>query len=142
MRHAETPAKPAAPKSGSRHETLALDTPAGSSAPLYYNPNDAWGGGVSDGAGQYKIVGLTAGSEIELGRGLRVRPAAAGELTASWPEAGRLLPTDFGREVDRMLVLELERDIDGTACEVPDAPAEIQQKMLNPLKASKKSSKK
>jgi len=71
------------------------------------------------------LVGLTAGGEIELGRGMRVRPAAAGELTASWPEAGRLLPADFGREVDRTLVLELERDLDGSACEVPDAPAEV-----------------
>jgi hypothetical protein len=71
------------------------------------------------------VVGLTAGGEIELGRGVRVRPAAAGELTASWPEAGRLLPRDFGREVDRMLLIELECDLDGTACEVPDAPTEI-----------------
>ncbi|HEX5469731.1 MAG TPA: hypothetical protein VFW80_11860 [Gaiellaceae bacterium] len=71
------------------------------------------------------LVGLTAGGEIELGRGLRVRPAAAGELTASWPEAARLLPPYFGREVDRTLLLELECDLDGTACEVPDAPAEI-----------------
>jgi hypothetical protein len=71
------------------------------------------------------VVGLTAGGEIELGRGLRVRQAAAGELTASWPEAGRLLPPDFGREVDRMLVIELECDLDANACEVPDAPTEI-----------------
>jgi hypothetical protein len=71
------------------------------------------------------LVGLTAGSEIALGRGLRVRPAAAGELTASWPEAARLLPPSFGREVDRMLVIELACDLDGTACEVPDAPGEI-----------------
>jgi hypothetical protein len=50
------------------------------------------------------LVGLTAGGTIELGRGLRVRPAAKGELTAAWPEANRLLPADFGREVDRTLV--------------------------------------
>jgi hypothetical protein len=67
------------------------------------------------------LVGLTAGGTIELGRGLRVRPAASGELTASWPEATRLLPRDFGREVDRTLVLELERDLDETACQAPDA---------------------
>jgi hypothetical protein len=71
------------------------------------------------------LVGLTAGGEIDLGRGLRVRPAASGELTASWPEAGRLLPPSFGREVDRTLVVELERDLDGTACQAPDAPTEI-----------------
>jgi hypothetical protein len=71
------------------------------------------------------LVGLTAGGVIELGRGLRVRPAASGELTASWPEAGRLLPRDFGREVDRTLVLELERDLDETACQVPDSGTEF-----------------
>jgi hypothetical protein len=48
-----------------------------------------------------------------------------GELASSWPEANRLLPKDFGREVDRTLVLELEAELDGTACLVPDAPAEF-----------------
>ena len=71
------------------------------------------------------LVGLTAGGSIELARGMRVRPAASGELSASWPEASRLLPRDFGREVDRTLVLELERELDGTACLAPDAPADI-----------------
>jgi hypothetical protein len=71
------------------------------------------------------LVGLTAGSAVELARGVRVRPAAAGELTASWPDAGRLLPRDFGREVDRTLLLELESDLDSTACVVPDAPTEF-----------------
>jgi len=71
------------------------------------------------------LVGLTAGGTIELGRGLRVRPAASGEFTASWPEANRLLPRDFGREVDRTLVLELERDLEETACQPPDAASEF-----------------
>jgi hypothetical protein len=71
------------------------------------------------------LVGLTAGGTIELGRGLRVRPAATGELTAAWPEANRLLPRDFGREVDRTLVLELERDLGETACQAPDAAHEF-----------------
>jgi hypothetical protein len=71
------------------------------------------------------LVGLTAGGTIELGRGLRVRPAASGEFTASWPEANRLLPRDFGREVDRTLVLELERDLEETACQAPDAASEF-----------------
>jgi hypothetical protein len=71
------------------------------------------------------LVGLTAGGAVELGRGVRVRPAASGELTASWPDAGRLLPRDFGREVDRTLVLELECELESTACLVPDAPAEF-----------------
>jgi hypothetical protein len=46
------------------------------------------------------LVGLTAGGAIELGRGMTVRPVAAGELASTWPEAGRLLPRHFGREVD------------------------------------------
>jgi hypothetical protein len=71
------------------------------------------------------LVGLTAGGTVELGRGLRVRPAAAGELTASWPDAARLLPRDWGREVDRTLVVELEADLDAQACRVPDAPNEF-----------------
>ena len=71
------------------------------------------------------LVGLTAGGTIELGRGLCVRPAARGELTAAWPEANRLLPPDFGREVDRTLVLELERELDATACQAPDAAGEF-----------------
>ena len=71
------------------------------------------------------VVGLTAGGAIELGPGLRVRPAASGEFQASWPEAGRLLPRDYGREVDRLLLVELERDLDAADPAVPDAPAEI-----------------
>ena len=71
------------------------------------------------------LVGLTAGGSIGLGRGLRVRPVVSGELAASWPDASRLLPRDFGREVDRTLVVELEQELDGAACFVPDAPAEI-----------------
>ena len=71
------------------------------------------------------LVGLTAGGTIELGRGVRVRPAATGELAASWPEANRLLPRDFGREVDRTLVLELERELEGSACLVPETPTEL-----------------
>jgi hypothetical protein len=71
------------------------------------------------------LVGLTAGGAAELGRGVRVRPAAVGELTASWPDAGRLLPRDWGREVDRTLVLELEAELDSQACRVPDAPGEF-----------------
>jgi hypothetical protein len=71
------------------------------------------------------LVGLTAGGTIELGRGLRVRPAAQGELSSSWPEANRLLPPDFGREFDRTLLLELERNLDEAACRPPDAAAEF-----------------
>jgi len=71
------------------------------------------------------LVGLSAGGRIELGDGIRVRPAATGELAAMWPEAAGLLPRDFGREPDRLCVLELERSLAGGADEVPDAPGEL-----------------
>ena len=51
--------------------------------------------------------------------------AATGELSAMWPEAAGLLPRDFGREPDRICVLELERSLAGGAAEVPDAPGEL-----------------
>lgn len=71
------------------------------------------------------LVGLSAGGTIELGRGLTVRQVAGGELAATWPDANRLVPRDFGREVDRMLVMELEAELDAAACRVPEAPLEI-----------------
>lgn len=71
------------------------------------------------------LVGLGASSAVELGRGLRVRHAATGELSSYWPEANGLLPPDFGREPDRLLVLELERDLSPGAEEAPDASGEI-----------------
>ena len=71
------------------------------------------------------LVGLSVGSQIELGDGIRVRHAASGELAAMWPEAAGLLPRDFGREVDRLCVLELERSLAGGEAEVPDAPGEL-----------------
>ena len=71
------------------------------------------------------LVGLSAGTQIELGDGVRIRPAATGELAAHWPEAQGLLPQDFGREPDRLCVLELERDLTRGDAEPPDAPAEL-----------------
>ena len=71
------------------------------------------------------VVGLGAGSQIELGRGIRLRVAAAGEFTAHWPEASRLLPLQFGREPDRVCVLELERQLPRTETAPPDAPGEL-----------------
>jgi hypothetical protein len=71
------------------------------------------------------LVGISCGATIELGGGIRVRAAAAGELAAMWPEASGLLPRDFGREVDRLCVLELERSLEKGASDVPDAPAEL-----------------
>ncbi|HZT53063.1 MAG TPA: hypothetical protein VE995_01640, partial [Gaiellaceae bacterium] len=71
------------------------------------------------------VVGLSAGGRIDLGDGIRVRPAATGELAAMWPEAAGLLPRDFGREPDRLCVLELERSLPAGAAEAPDAPGEL-----------------
>ena len=71
------------------------------------------------------LVGISCGSVIELGEGLRVRPHATGELAALWPESSGLLPRDFGREVDRTCVLELQRSLAKGEDEAPDAPGEL-----------------
>jgi len=72
------------------------------------------------------VIGIsTGGTTIDLGGGLRLRLAATGELAKLWPEANGLLPTDFGRETDRLCVLELERPLDSGAVEPPDAPGEL-----------------
>jgi hypothetical protein len=71
------------------------------------------------------LIGLGAGTQVELGRGIRVRVAAAGELAAHWPDAVRLLPPDFGREPDRVCVLELERPLGRDEDHPPDAPEEL-----------------
>jgi hypothetical protein len=69
------------------------------------------------------LIGVSIGAnEIDLGDGLRVRHAGSGELSAMWPESAGLLPRDFGREPDRLCVLELARAVD---LEVPDAPGEL-----------------
>ena len=69
------------------------------------------------------LIGVSIGAnEIELGDGLRVRHAVAGELSAMWPESAGLLPREFGREPDRLCLLELTRAVD---VEVPDAPGEL-----------------
>src|SRR5437588_4882939 len=71
------------------------------------------------------LVGVSVGSALELGEGLRVRVAATGEPAALWPEATGLLPPGFGREPDRVCVLELEHDLPRGDAEAPDAPGEI-----------------
>jgi len=70
------------------------------------------------------LIGLSAGSRLELGEGLCLRVAAAGELAAHWPEASGLLPSGFGREPERLCVLEVERTL-GADATAPDAPAEV-----------------
>jgi hypothetical protein len=42
-----------------------------------------------------------------------------------WPEAAGLLPRHFGREPDRICVLELERSLPSGAADAPDAPGEL-----------------
>jgi hypothetical protein len=71
------------------------------------------------------LVGLVVGTQVELGRGIRVRLAVAGELAAHWPEATGLLPKDFGRERDQLGVIELERTLPAGEHEPPDAPGEL-----------------
>jgi hypothetical protein len=71
------------------------------------------------------LVGISCGAAIELGDGIRVRLAVTGELAALWPESSGLLPRDFGREPDRLCVLELERSLEKGTDEVPDAPGEL-----------------
>jgi hypothetical protein len=71
------------------------------------------------------LIGLSVGTQIELGDGIRVRTAATGELAAMWPEAAGLLPRNFGREPDRICVLELERSLPGGTSLTPDAPGEL-----------------
>jgi hypothetical protein len=71
------------------------------------------------------LVGVEVGQTIELGEGLRVRHAADGELVAHWPDAARLAPESFGREPDRMCVLEFEQPLPADGGEPPDAPGEI-----------------
>ena len=71
------------------------------------------------------LVGLSITARLELGDGLRIRHAAAGELAAHWPEASGLLPSGFGRAPDRLCLLELDRTLARDEAAVPDAPAEL-----------------
>ena len=70
------------------------------------------------------VVGLSAGNDVELGE-IRLRPIVAGEISQLWPEARGLMPPEFGRDVDRLLVLELHRELDASESEPPDAAAEL-----------------
>jgi len=70
-------------------------------------------------------VGISARAPVQLGGGIRLRPLVAGEVSSLWPEALGLMPPDFGREVDRLLVLELARELDAAEAEPPDAAGEL-----------------
>jgi hypothetical protein len=71
------------------------------------------------------LVGLSCPLPVDLGRGLTVRIAAAGELAAYWPEANGLLPAGFGREPERAAVIELQCEFPAGSVEPPDAPGEL-----------------
>jgi hypothetical protein len=71
------------------------------------------------------LVGLSAGTTIDLGGDIRLRPVVPGEVSSLWPEALGLMPPEFGRDVDRLLVLELARDLAPDENEPPDAAGEL-----------------
>jgi hypothetical protein len=70
------------------------------------------------------LVGLSIAKPVELATELALRTFVTGELSTHWPESRGLLPRDFGRESDRMVVVELHRELDAGEAP-PDAPAEI-----------------
>ena len=70
------------------------------------------------------VIGLSLGGEQALAEGLCVRHAATGELAKHWPEAQALLPPEFGRDTDRLCVIELQREL-AAGETAPDAPGEI-----------------
>jgi len=71
------------------------------------------------------VIGLSSGSDADLDANIRLRPIVAGEISQLWPEALGLMPPRFGREVDRLLVLELARDLDAADADPPDAAGEL-----------------
>ncbi len=71
------------------------------------------------------VIGLSAGNDADLGGGITLRPIVSGEISHLWPEAHGLMPAEFGRDVDRMLVLELKRELEPDESEPPDAAAEL-----------------
>jgi hypothetical protein len=70
------------------------------------------------------VIGLSAGTDADLGGGIMLRPVMSGEISNLWPEAQGLMPPEFGRDVDRMLLLELKRELEPDESEPPDAAAE------------------
>jgi hypothetical protein len=71
------------------------------------------------------LVGLSAGSTVELGAAVRIRKLIAGEVSSLWPEARGLMPPEFGRDVDRLCVLELANELGADEVEPPDAAGEL-----------------
>jgi hypothetical protein len=75
-------------------------------------------------AGIAPLVGLSVGTAVEMGPGIRLRAAADGEIVRHWPEAAGLVPRGFGREADRYCVVEVRTALGG-GDEVPDTPGEV-----------------
>jgi len=71
------------------------------------------------------VIGLSAGTDADLGGGITLRPVMSGEISNLWPEAQGLMPPEFGRDIDRMLLLELKRELEPDESEPPDAAAEL-----------------
>jgi hypothetical protein len=71
------------------------------------------------------VIGLSAGTDADLGAGITLRPVVSGEISHLWPEAQGLMPPEFGRDVDRLLLLELKRELEPDESEPPDAAAEL-----------------
>jgi hypothetical protein len=71
------------------------------------------------------VIGLSAGTDADLGGGIQLRPIVSGEISSLWPEAQGLMPVEFGRDVDRLLLLELKRELEPDESEPPDAAAEL-----------------
>jgi hypothetical protein len=71
------------------------------------------------------VVGLSASNDADLGSGITLRPVVSGEISNLWPEARGLMPPEFGRDVDRLLLLELKRELEPDESEPPDAAAEL-----------------
>jgi hypothetical protein len=71
------------------------------------------------------LVGLSAGQPADLGGDIRIRQVVAGEISGLWPEARGLMPPEFGRDVDRLHVLELSRELEAAEGEPPDAASEL-----------------
>jgi hypothetical protein len=71
------------------------------------------------------VVGLSASNDADLGSGITLRPIVSGEISSLWPEARGLMPPEFGRDTDRLLLLELKRELEPDESEPPDAAAEL-----------------
>jgi hypothetical protein len=71
------------------------------------------------------VIGLSAGTDADLGGGIMLRPVVTGEISSLWPEAQGLMPPEFGRDIDRLLLLELKRELEPEESEPPDAAAEL-----------------